>query len=169
MCRFFFFLRFSQINDKFLLSLTRKHGLSSIDLSDTFVHKKVMDNSSIKENVRRLRKKGNLTQEEMAHKLDISLTAYRDLEAGKTQMLNSKVMKMAELLNVPTEELVLGYTPQKNDNHALEEIKNEYGTAIAAFERRIADLEKIVSGLETIIESKNEIISMLKKRLGEEK
>ena len=39
-----------------------------------------MDNSTIKDNIRKRRKERKLTQEEMADRLDISLTAYRDLE-----------------------------------------------------------------------------------------
>lgn len=44
----------------------------------------IMDNNSIKDNIRRIRKSRKLTQEDMAHKLGISLTAYRDLERGNT-------------------------------------------------------------------------------------
>ena len=43
-----------------------------------------MDNSSIKDNIRKVRKARKLTQEELADRLDISLTAYRDLEKGDT-------------------------------------------------------------------------------------
>ena len=51
-----------------------------------------MDNNSIKKNIRHIRKSRKITQEEMAHKLGISLTAYRDLEKGNTAVMNGNVM-----------------------------------------------------------------------------
>lgn len=128
-----------------------------------------MDNSTIKDNIRKRRKAYKLTQEEMAHRLDISLTAYRDLEKGNTNIMNANVMKIAELLDTSTEELVLGYKPQQVHGKNVEDIRTEYGGRITVMERRIADLEKLVESLQETIESKNEIIIMLKNRLAEEK
>lgn len=127
-----------------------------------------MDNNSIKKNIMNIRKSRKLTQEEMAHKLGISLTAYRDLEKGSTNVMNSNVIKMAHLLDTSTEELILGYKPAQTEGYALEDIKQEYGAKITNLQRRIDDLEKLLSSQEENIKSKNEIISMLKKRLGEE-
>ena len=58
-----------------------------------------MDNASIKENIRRFRKERKMTQEEMADMLCISITAYRDLERGSTSIMNSNVLRIAELMN----------------------------------------------------------------------
>ena len=128
-----------------------------------------MDNSTIKDNIRKRRKAYRLTQEEMAHKLDISLTAYRDLEKGQTNIVNANVMKIAQLLNTSAEELVLGYRPVQAPVKLLEEMRSEYGGRISTMERRIADLEKLVESLEETIETKNEIIIMLKNKLAEDK
>ena len=127
-----------------------------------------MDNNSIKKNIRQVRKSRKITQEEMAHKLGISLTAYRDLEKGNTSVMNGNVMKMADLLETSAEELILGYRPAQTEGFALEDIRQEYGLRITSLERRIVDLEKLLSSQEENIRSKNEIISMLKKRLGED-
>ena len=127
-----------------------------------------MDNNSIKKNIMNIRKSRKLTQEEMAHKLGISLTAYRDLEKGSTNVMNSNVIKMAHLLDTSTEELILGYKPAQTEGYTLEDIRQEYGAKITNLQRRIDDLEKLLSSQEENIKSKNEIISMLKKRLGEE-
>ena len=145
--------------------------LSHAHQSDNFVHInfKDMDNSTIKENIRKRRKANKLTQEEMAHRLDISLTAYRDLEKGSTNIVNANVMKIAELLGTSTEELCLGYHPVQAPGKVLEDIRSEYGGRFTVMERRIADLEKLVESLQETIESKNEIIIMLKNRLAEEK
>ncbi|MBR5298745.1 MAG: helix-turn-helix transcriptional regulator [Bacteroidales bacterium] len=128
-----------------------------------------MDNSTIKDNIRRMRKASRLTQEDMAHKLDISLTAYRDLEKGSTNIVNANVMKIAKLLDTSAEELVLGYHPIQAPGKLLEEMRSEYGGRISTMERRIADLEKLVESLEETIKTKNEIITMLKNKLAEEK
>lgn len=128
-----------------------------------------MDNSTIKDNIRRMRKASRLTQEEMANKLDISLTAYRDLEKGSTNIVNANVMKIAQLLDTSTEELVLGYRPVQTPAKLLEDMRSEYGGRISTMERRITDLEKLVQTLEETIKTKNEIIIMLKNRLAEEK
>ena len=128
-----------------------------------------MDNSTIKDNIRRIRKASRLTQEDMAHKLDISLTAYRDLEKGNTSIVNANVMKIAQLLDTSTEELVLGYRPVQTPVKLLEDMRSEYGGRISTMERRITDLEKLVQTLEETIKTKNEIIIMLKNRLAEEK
>ena len=128
-----------------------------------------MDNSTIKDNIRRMRKASRLTQEEMANKLDISLTAYRDLEKGNTNIVNANVMKIAQLLDTSTEELVLGYRPVQTPVKLLEDMRSEYGGRISTMERRITDLEKLVESLQETINTKNEIITMLKNRLDEEK
>jgi pyruvate carboxylase subunit B len=108
-----------------------------------------------------------LTQEEMALQLGISITAYRDLEKGSTSILNSNVYRIADLLDTPTEEIVLGYRPTQAEGATLQEMQQEYSGKVETLERRILDLEKLVASHEETIRSKNEIISMLKKRLGE--
>lgn len=127
-----------------------------------------MDNNSIKDNIRNVRKRRGLTQEEMAHHLCISLTAYRDLERGSTTILNSNLQKIAELTGTSTEELVLGYRPELPDSN-IEDVRSEYGNKVETLMTRISDLEKIVSSLEQAIESKNEIIAMLKKNIDGER
>lgn len=128
-----------------------------------------MDNISIKDNIRKIRKARKLTQEDMAHKLGISLTAYRDFEKGNTMILHGNLPKIASFLDTPTEEIVLGYRPAQIEGTGLKEIQAEYTGKINILEKRIADLEKLVKAQEESIASKNEIIAMLKKRLDENK
>lgn len=128
-----------------------------------------MDNTSIKNNIRKIRKERKLTQEEMALRLGISLTAYRDFEKGNTAIINGNIHRIASLLDTPAEEIVLGYRPSQIEGTNLREVQEEYSGKIYILERRVSDLEKLVASYEEIIESKNEIISMLKKRLGEDK
>ena len=129
---------------------------------------KKMDNSSIKDNIRKVRKARKITQEELADRLDISLTAYRDLEKGSTNIVNANVIRLAELLGTSTEELFLGYRPVQAPGKLLEDVGSEYGGKIESMERRIADLEKLVMSLEDTIATKNEIIALLKKSVPSE-
>lgn len=128
-----------------------------------------MDNNSIKDNIRKLRKQRRLTQEEMALQLGISLTAYRDFEKGKTSILHCNLMKIASLLNTPTEEVLLGYKPSQIEGTKLEDVEEEYNGKIAILETRIVDLEKLVHSKEETIRNMDEIILMLKQKLGEDK
>ena len=128
-----------------------------------------MDNSSIKNNIRKVRMAKKLTQEEMAGRLNISLTAYRDLEKGSTNLMNSNLVRIAELLDTSTEEIMLGYRPVQAPGKLLEDVRSEYGGRIETMERRIADLERLVKSLEETINTKNEIISMLRKAASAEK
>ena len=122
-----------------------------------------MDNVSIKENIRKIRQKLRLTQEDMAHRLNISITAYRDLEKGRTSILNSYVGLWADVFETSTEELVLGYRPSQIAGRDIREVQEEYQSKVINLERRIEDLEKVITLLEENIESKKQIISMLQK------
>ncbi len=124
-----------------------------------------MDNLTIKDNIRKIRKARRLTQEQMALGMDISLTAYRDLEKGRTSIMNDNLSKIADILETSTEELVLGYRPVQSEGRLIEDVQAEYGGQIDVLKTRVADLEKLVRSLEESVESKNEIISMLKKQI----
>ena len=124
-----------------------------------------MDNNSIKDNIRRIRKRSGMTQEDMAHELGISLTAYRDLERGATNIVNSNIARFAEITGTTTEE-VLGYTTVPDEDR-IQDVQVEYGAKIENLQTRINDLEKIVASLEDVIATKNEIISILKKNIDE--
>ena len=127
-----------------------------------------MYNISAKNNIRNLRKAKNITQEEMSLKMDISLTAYRDLERGKTAIINGHKSKIAQILDTTVEEILLGYQPGRTDSGILDDVRQEYGGQITILETRIDDLEKLVAYLEETVKTKNEIISMLKKSLDKQ-
>ena len=128
-----------------------------------------MINAIIGNNLKNLREDRRMTQESIALKADICLTSYRDLERGRTAIINKHIPKIAEILEASVEELLLGYKPDEANPHLLEDITNEYGGQISILETRIADLERLVQSHEETIRSKNEIIEMLKKSLDEDK
>ena len=122
-----------------------------------------MDNTSIKEIIRKIRKERRMTQEEMADMLGISITAYRDLERGSTSIMNGNVLRLAELLNTSTEEIVLGYRPIQMPGKKLEEMQAEYSARIENLEKENEYLRKLVKSLEETIATKTQIIEMLQK------
>ena len=135
-----------------------------------------MDNHSIKDNIRRIRKTRKLTQEDVALRLGISLTAYRDLERGNTAIVNGNLCRLAEEFETSPEELVLGYKPSQQAGRTLEEVTGQYKSRVTLLEKQVKDMEKLIKTLEETIASKNEIIennkeiiTMLKKELGKAK
>lgn len=84
-----------------------------------------MNDAAIKDNIRKLRKKRNMTQEELANKLGISTKAYQDLETGPTMILSGKLTAIAAALNTSPEILLLGYLPDA-ESHRLEQIEAQY-------------------------------------------
>ena len=113
-----------------------------------------MDNISIKANIRKIRKERKKTQEEMADMLSISLNAYRDLERGSTSIMNSNVIRIAELL---------GFRLVRMPGKKLEEMKAEYSDRISSLEKEVEYLRKLVKSLEETIATKTQIIEMLQK------
>jgi transcriptional regulator with XRE-family HTH domain len=128
-----------------------------------------MDNTSIKTHIHNLRKKKNLTQNEIANLLNISTNAYRKIEKGSTAIINAHVIKLADLMETTTEELVLGYSPTQTMDSTIKEVHEEYGNKVNLLENRVTQLEKLIDSLEETIATKNEIITMLKKMLAEQK
>ena len=122
-----------------------------------------MDDSSIKENIKKLRKERKMTQEAIANQLGISTNAYGEIERGSTSIMNAHVLRIAKLLDTSTEELVLGYRPIQIPGKKLEEMQAEYSERIDALEKEIEYLRKLVKSLEETIATKTQIIEMLQK------
>lgn len=120
-----------------------------------------MDNTSIKDNLRKIRRARKMTQEDMAYKLGISLTAYRDMERGNTSMVNANLIRSAQLLDTSTEEIVLGYKPTQLSARKLEEMETQYSSRISELEKEVEYLSKLVKSLEETITTKNQVIEML--------
>lgn len=139
-----------------------------------------MDNDSVKDNIRNFRKIYKLTQSEMADKLGISRTAYRNIESGDTRLISENVSRIADILHIRTEDLVLGYSPepgQKEKNRrpgnvsaqlaemkrAHEKETEEMSSEIIRLKKDLQYLTRRIEDLEELLKTKDEIISMMKK------
>ncbi|MGM9790754.1 MAG: helix-turn-helix transcriptional regulator [Candidatus Cryptobacteroides sp.] len=132
-----------------------------------------MDNASIKENIFRIRTEKGLSQDEMARKLGVVRNTYRKIEKGDIRLLSEHIPAIAEVFGVSEEELVLGYRPAA-ETGVLEDVRAEYDTRVArltsAYENTITKLRREIESkdaeirdLRSMIDDKNEIISLLKR------
>lgn len=136
-----------------------------------------MDNNSVKNNIVRLRKSRNISQVEMARRLEMSRNAYRNIETGKTKLLSDSLVKIAGILSVAP-EILLENTYQENTltdvavkyNEAIETLKeshseefNRMTEEIKRLKDEISSMSEYISALRELISTKDEIISMLKK------
>ena len=104
----------------------------------------------------------------------------RNIERGETKLLSENVAKIAEALGVGTEELVLGYSSDRDGGNIMkdeksyrwmyEELKSRYTFELQKQADEISRLVKENSTLKDYIEvqknlisTKEEIISMLRK------
>ena len=133
----------------------------------------VMDNASIKENIFRIRTEKGLSQDEMARKLGVVRNTYRKIEKGDIRLISEHVSELAMIFGISEEELILGYKPAA-DSGLMEDARAEYDTRLAAltsaYENTISRLRSEIESrdaeirdLRSMIEDKNEIISLLKR------
>ena len=139
-----------------------------------------MDIDSVKDYFRNYSKIYKLTQSEMADKLGISRTAYRNIESGETRLISENVSRIADILHIRTEDLVLGYSPeprQKEKNRrpgnvsaqlaemkrAHEKETEEMSSEIIRLKKDLQYLTRRIEDLEELLKTKDEIISMMKK------
>ena len=118
---------------------------------------------NICDNIRSAREEVGLTQEEMSEKINISRTAYRNIESGKTKMVSDRLTSIAEVTGKTTDELVLGYAPQQVSQSLYE----ERDTLLAENQQLKKELERLsnekdatIDALLKAIEAKNETIKV---------
>jgi len=88
-----------------------------VDISTTFCcadlyHKgcnfaSMKRDNSIKEKISEIRCKKGISQEKIAQQLGISANSFRNLEKGKTIIVNKRLRDIADILEVTLEELML--------------------------------------------------------------
>ena len=76
-------------------------------------------------NICNVRRSLDMTQEEVALELDISITAYAKIERGETNVSFLRLTQIADLFNVPLSKLVTSPKDEKFiNNDILEDIKD---------------------------------------------
>ena len=108
-----------------------------------------MNNEEIRKRILARRKEQQLSQADLADRLSISQTAYYKIEKGSTHLISDHLPKIASILDLPEEELVLGYDLSR------------YADIINEKDRRIAELEAIIADKNKIIELQAELLKKI--------
>ena len=131
-----------------------------------------MNTDRIRETIRKRRRDLGYSQEYMAQILGISLNGYRNIEGGKTALINPRLNDISRVLNIPAENLL------------FENLSQSFLDQIAEKDSRIENLQKLLSESEmqrellkaeidcanseykASIESKNTLIGILKDKIS---
>ena len=125
-----------------------------------------IDESAIKENLKKTREERGITQAEIAESLKISVTAYQKIEKGKTRILNKNFSKCAETLGVSIPELVMGFKPIRDAENRIADMEESYGMKMRIQERgyiqEIQQRDREIERLNGIIKDKDDTINTQK-------
>jgi len=83
-----------------------------------------MDNSSIGKNLNFYRNENKLSQNYMAEMLGVDRSTYLKMEMGKTNLINRRLKRAAEILGIPVERLLLDRGMDVVSGEELEEREN---------------------------------------------
>lgn len=98
-----------------------------------------MDYYDVGQRIRKIRKARELTQEQLAEKVDISVTHMCHIENANTKMSLSIFVKIAEALEVQTDALLYD-EPRETTSRALGEIAEVFDRCTADQARVIAEI-----------------------------
>lgn len=120
--------------------------------------------SKVLESIRLERERQNITQSDMAERMDMSLTSYGNFERGKTKTTQDKIEKAALILGKSPQSFVMGYDVSADFDGPLEELRSRdsyYKSLLAEKDREISELkEKLAASME-LVSSKDKIIRVL--------
>jgi XRE family transcriptional regulator, regulator of sulfur utilization len=88
--------------------------------------------ASLTETIRLHRLRRGLSQENMADLLNLSTTAYGDIERGKTDLTVSRLLQIADLLEVPPADLLTGNAAILSPSAPIETLTAEVVPAMPA-------------------------------------
>jgi transcriptional regulator with XRE-family HTH domain len=125
-----------------------------------------MDCSQIKERIRSVRKSKGITQEKMAKSLGISVNSYREIESGKTKLINTKLFKICDILEISPNKLMMGELSREEYIKEIRLLKSFHKEEIDKLEHsykiKVAELEGEINVLKINLQTKNSIIGVLK-------
>ena len=131
----------------------------------------ILDESTLRENLKKARTVNGYTQAEIAESLEISVTAYQNIESGKTRILNRNYSRCAGKLGLSLSELVNGFKPIKDAEAALNDVKESYGLKMRVLEqgyaREIQNREREIERLKERIKDKDDTIASQKLLIDE--
>lgn len=112
----------------------------------------MIDERSIKANIRRIREEMGLTQEAIAQELDMESSTYWRLEEGTTQVLNRNVYRIAKLAGVAVEDLVVGGDVSRKLLDA-DDTREKLETMRDFYEKKLQEKDELVTNLNNYIKT----------------
>ncbi|MCL2097176.1 MAG: helix-turn-helix domain-containing protein [Bacteroidales bacterium] len=115
--------------------------------------------------IRLLRMDKELTQENMAIDLGISITAYSKIERGQTNISYLRLLQIAEVLGVSSLKITHPDVDRHSDNSIIvrDYNPNQYDTV--SLLQRVHRLEEDIHQFQKILVDKEDIITLLKEKL----
>lgn len=110
---------------------------------------------NVLEKIKGLRTKKNISQTDMAEKLNISQSSYFQIEKGNTELTITRLYEIAKVLEISVNEL-LGETTQPINNERVKELEKR----VLELEDRVKDKEKIIEQIENSLLEESELIEM---------
>lgn len=133
-----------------------------------------MDEKDLKQNLKTLRGRLGLTQEEMGEKIGLNRNAYRALEAGPTHIISPHVYSLAKLTGISVESLLLGFEPSPlpdailmENDHLRDQIKaqrDDYEMKLAQKNEALASKDELIRSKDRTIKVQEEMIAMLRQK-----
>lgn len=120
----------------------------------------VMDNEALRVRIRQLRTERRMTQQEVADRIGVSLRTYSYMAEGKRRLPYSRLVQIAEALGISVEELLGG-------KDKLRRMLAESEARIRMLEEKLEDREILIAAQRSDLASKDKIIRMQEKQLGE--
>lgn len=135
----------------------------------------------INEKIRLLRERNNLTQEEMANKLQLSTNGYANIERGESRVNFERLEEIANIFGIDVTELVsFGEQNHINFSHSTTHTNNSlniigrisndiWEIEIARLQLTIANKDDIIMAREEAIQQKNKLIQAKNDLLEQQK
>lgn len=121
---------------------------------------------TIGERIRILRVSKSLSQENIANELNLSVSAYSNIERGKTEISVSRLYHISKILKT-TPAFLLNIGLDNSASSATTEASNRYETVqkrLSDLAEKIDDFQRIVLVQKKEISYLEEIIQLLKKK-----
>ncbi len=123
---------------------------------------------STQENIRNLREEHNLSQDDMAEKLGMSVNGYGKIERGQSDLSLKRLQQIAEVFDIDVSEIVKSTDKEMalviGENHGV--MQNNYhadSTEIEKLTLIIQHQQEKINDLKDIVSQKDEYIKLLKK------
>lgn len=139
-----------------------------------------MDEKTIKNNLSRSRKEAGISQEVLAERLHLNRNTYRNIETGRTRIINRHMDKIAAELGTSVEELILGYKAGDPDSDPRwEDMRNEqksrFQALLGSYEKKIDEdaqrlllQERRIDELKASLRDKTDLIAFQKEKIAEQ-